>query len=222
MSRRIMLVLLLAVLSLPGTAAAQTELRVAVASNFAPVLARLVAEFEAGTGHRVIMAPGATGRHYTQIVNGAPFDLFLAADAERPQLLEESGRAVAGTRFVYALGKLVLWSPDPDLIDGTSSVLVEAPFRYLSIANPRLAPYGVAAQQVLQSLGQWENLAQRLVQGATISKELQFVLSGNAALGFLARSQWLEVDADRLGSAVEVPDALYDALGQEALLLRDT
>ena len=195
--------------------------RVAVASNFSTVLEKLARIFEADTGHVVLSSPGSTGRHYTQIVNGAPFDLFLAADQERPQLLEQQDRIVPGTRITYATGRLVLWSPDARLVDPEGLILQSGNFRHLAIANPRLAPYGKAAQQALESMALWEKLMAKLVQGENISQTLQFVASGNAELGFIAYSQWLEMTENPGGSTWLVPPELHEPVAQQAVLLQD-
>jgi molybdate transport system substrate-binding protein len=197
-------------------------LQVAVASNFAPVLEQLKPAFEKESGHQITLIAGATGQHYTQIVNGAPFDIFFAADAERPQLLEKGGHAVAGSSFTYALGKLVLWSTHPGLVDDSGSILERDDFRHLAIANPQLAPYGKAAQQVLVQRGLWENVQGRLVQGENITQTLQFVESANAELGFIALSQWLEVDPDNTGSHWNVPQELFDPIVQQAVILHES
>lgn len=198
------------------------NLQVAVASNFAPVLQDIGARFEAETGHTLTLIPGATGLHYTQIINGAPFDVYLAADSTRPALLLEQGHGLGDTRFTYAIGKLLLWSADPALVDNDGEVLRSGTFRYLALANPRLAPYGSAAQEVLSALGLWNILQQRLVQGENITQTLQFVQSANAELGFIAKSQWLETASHLSGSHWEVPQALYTPLTQQGLLLKDS
>jgi len=150
------------------TPAAQgAEIRVAVASNFKRTMEELATAFEARTGHRLILSAGSTGKHFAQIMNGAPFDVFLAADARRPALLEREGVAVAGSRRVYAIGELVLWSLAPDYVD--EAVLEKDEFRFLAIANPELAPYGRAAMEVLQARGLWQRLQSRLVRGENIA-----------------------------------------------------
>jgi molybdate transport system substrate-binding protein len=197
-------------------------LRVAVASNFAVVLQQLAPAFEAQSGHSLLISPGSTGRHYTQITNGAPFDIFLAADSERPVLLEQEQRAIAGTRFTYALGRIVLWSPDQDLVDAEGQILQTGQYRHLAIANPRLAPYGLAAQEILAHLQMWDALQGKLVQGENIAQTLQFVESGNAELGFIAMSQWLELAEQQKGSSWEPPMTLYSAIEQQAVMLKDS
>lgn len=198
------------------------EIRVAVASNFTGAMRLLAEKFEAQTGHTVILLPGSTGKHFAQIVNGAPFDAFFAADEKRPERLEAEGRIIPGSRFSYAIGKLVLWSPDPELVDGKGAVLESGSFRRLAIANPRLAPYGQAAQQFLESRGIWESLQPKLVRGENISQTLQFVTSGNAELGFIALSQLMQADRGTEGSWWQVPDNLHPPIEQQAVLLSDS
>lgn len=190
-----------------------------MASNFGAAMPALEAGFVAETGHRLRIAYGSTGRHYAQIVSGAPFDAFLAADAERPALLERDGRALPGTRMTYALGRLVLWSSRPGFVDGEGAVLERGGFRRLSIANPALAPYGAAAREVLVTRGLWEALQPRLVRGENIAQAHQFVASGNAELGFVARAQLGDRPA---GSSWLVPETAHAPIEQQAVLLRDT
>lgn len=196
------------------------ELRVAVASNFKPAMEVLVAQFEALAGQEVIVSYGSTGKHYAQIVNGAPFDLFLAADVERPARLEAEGIAVAGSRFTYALGALVLWAPAGEPAGGGRSNLEAGEFRFLAIANPRVAPYGVAAEQVLRRLGVWESLQPRIVRGENIAQAYAYIETGNAELGFVALSQ-LGGTVQGPGAAWLVPREFYDPIEQQAVLLAD-
>ena len=194
------------------------EVRVAVAANFRPCLDLLVAEFAAATGHEVMIASGSTGRHYAQITAGAPFDVFLAADSRRPRELEASGHAVRGSRFCYALGVLVFWWPAPPTPAPTSlpDALTSSDLKYLAVANPRLAPYGEAAREVLQALDLWDLLAPRLVQGQSVGQAWQFVASGNAQAGLVARCQLRD---RRPGLALEIPRSLHAPIVQEAVLL---
>lgn len=198
------------------------EIRVAVASNFRQALAATSVVFEQQSGHQVILIAGSTGKHYAQIVNGAPFDVFFAADAERPRRLEAERRIVPGSRFTYAVGKLLLWSASEDRVDADGSVLRTGSFQHLAIANPAVAPYGTAARQVLQSLGLWDSLSSKLVRGENIGQTFQFVVSGNAELGFVARSQVQGPARPFGGSAWEPPQALYDPIEQQAVLLEDS
>ena len=217
-TRPILLAALLAAL-LPGVLRAES-VRVAVASNFRDTLQQIAAEFERQSPHAVVLSSGSTGKHYAQIVNGAPFDLFFAADAERPAQLETENRCVKGSRFTYAIGRLVLWSPDEDRVDPEGAVLGRLEYRHLAIANPDLAPYGRAARETLQALGLWDRLRGKLVTGENIGQAYQFVKSGNAELGFVARSQLHRVGAAAGGSRWEVPEALHQPIEQQAVLLR--
>jgi molybdate transport system substrate-binding protein len=202
-------------------AASGEPLRVATASNFSATMRELAERFEAETGQRVSVITGSTGKHYAQIVNGAPFDLFFAADRERPRRLEQQGRTIPGSRFTYALGVLVLWSPEPDLVDPAGQVLQQASFRYLAIANPALAPYGRAAFEVIEALGLGAALSGRLVRGENVAQAYQFVSSGNAKLGFVALAQ-LQGNGHRLaGSFWRVDSGLYHPIEQQAVRLTE-
>ena len=205
-------------LLLPCMASAQAdELLVAVASNFNATMQQIARRFEQQSGYRVRISSGATGKHYAQISHGAPFDVFFAADEKRPRLLQQQG--LAQGRFTYALGKLVLWSPDPDLIDGDEQVLSSQRFRFLAIANPKLAPYGRAAQQVLQKLKLWRRLQAQLVRGENVGQAFQYVKSGNAQLGFVAASQLKQGEA--AGSWWQAPQRWYRPIRQQAVRLNN-
>jgi len=199
------------------------EIRVVVASNFAGAIKEMAAHFEQQSGHKIVLIFGSTGKHYAQIRNGAPFDIFFAADARRPALLEKENIAIPASRFTYAIGKLVLWSPDRKLIDAKGNVLKNTTFRYLAIANPKLAPYGMAAQEVLERRKLWENLQGKMVRGENIGQAFQFVKTGNAELGFIAYSQIKHPDTNTLmeGSFWLVPQTLYTPIEQQAVLLKD-
>ncbi len=207
--------------ALVGRVAAADEIRVAVATNFSETLAAVVALFEEATEHTVLVSAGSTGNHYAQIRNGAPFDAFFAADAERPRLLEQDGMAIAGTRFRYAVGRLALWSPRPGFVDDAGRVLDAGNFRFLAIANPELAPYGAAAREVLMARNLWDALQPKLVQGQDIGQTYSFVHTGNAELGFVAYAQLAKPEATVEGSYWLVPDGLHRPIAQEAVLLRD-
>lgn len=214
--------LLLVGLLLAAAPARADEIYVAVASNFLETLRQLATRFEAVSGHRLKLISGSTGKHYAQIRHGAPFDLYFAADARRPALLEQAGLIQPGSRFTYAIGRLVLWSPMAGLVDDRGRVLKrKGEFRHLAIANPKLAPYGRAARQVLEALGLWQALQQRIVRGENIGQAHQFVNSGNAELGLLARSQVWHPDRGIEGSWWEIPEDLYSPIEQQAVLLRD-
>ncbi len=195
------------------------EVRVAVASNFTAPMEAIAAAFERETGHKALLSFGATGKFYAQIKNGAPFELLLAADATTPAKLEQEGAAVAGTRFTYAVGKLVLWSAQPGFIDAQGEVLRKGNFKHLALANPKTAPYGAAAIEVLSQLKLLDALAPKFVQGENITQTYQFVASGNAQLGFVALSQVLEGGKVAEGSAWVVAQHLYQPLRQDAVVL---
>ncbi len=199
-----------------------SEIRIAVASNFATAIKIISTHFEARTGHKVTLIFGSTGKHYAQIKNGAPFDIFLAADGLRPALLEKENLALPESRFTYAIGKLVLWSPQQGYVDTKGHVLTFGEFRHLAIANPKLAPYGKAAQEILTSRGLWDQISERLVRGENISQTFQFVKSGNAKLGFIAYSQVKRINQAIDGSFWVVPQALYAAIEQQAILLKES
>ena len=207
-------------LLLPCYALADT-IRVAVASNFSEPIKVIAAQYEKLTDHRLILVFGSTGKHYAQIKNGAPFDIFLAADKRRPQLLEQQEIAIAGSRFTYARGRLVLWSPRKDYVDAEGKVLESGEYNRLAIANPKLAPYGKAAQEVLESRGLWKAISRRLVRGESIGQTYQFVRSGNAELGFIAYSQVKRPNHPNTGSYWLIPQALYEPIEQQVVLLKE-
>ena len=195
------------------------EVTVAVASNFSLPMRKIVAQFEAESGHKVRLSLGSTGAFYAQIKNGAPFHLLLAADQETPARLEKEGLGLAGTRFTYAQGRLVLWSRQAGRVDVEGEILKTGRFQKLALANPKLAPYGAAALQTLQHLGLLKTLEGKLVQGDSIAQAYQFVATGNAELGFLALSQLLVDGRLRAGSVWQVPAHMHAPLRQDALLL---
>lgn len=192
---------------------------VAVASNFRPALQALEQTFTSQTGHALVVSYGATGKLYAQIMNGAPFAVFLAADADRPARLEADGKAIAGTRFTYAIGQLVLWSRQPGRGDIGPDLLKDGSFSHLAIANPETAPYGLAARQTLERMGLWQALSPRVVRGENIGQAYAFVRSGNAALGFIAQSQLSAAPLEPPGSFWVVPGDLHDPIEQQAILL---
>ena len=195
------------------------EVRVAVAANFATPLKTLAAEFEKDTGHTLALSAGATGKLYAQIKSGSPFDVFLSADDETPARLEKEGDAVAGSRFTYAVGRLMLWSAQPNTVDAQGAVLKTGNFKHLALAAPHLAPYGAAAVQTLTQLGLLTALQPRFVQGESIGQTYSFVASGNAELGFVALSQVFENGRINQGSGWIVPASLHEPLRQDAVLL---
>ena len=202
------------------TAAHAAEAQVAVAANFAEPIKAIAAVLQKTTGHTLKISTGASGAFYTQIKNGAPFDAFLSADNERPELLEKEGLAQPGTRFTYATGKLVLWSVKPGRVDGQGSVLKAADLGRVAYANPKTAPYGAAALQVLDKLGLKGSVTPKLVQGESIGQTYSFVTTGNADVGFVAMSQVLEGGKLKEGSVWAVPQAHYDPIRQDAVLLK--
>lgn len=208
-------------LSISVTTVAAEEVWVAVASNFLSTLNEIITHFEKDTDHTVVVSAGSSGKLYAQIKNGAPFELFFSADVTRPKLLEEEGLAVKGTRFIYSIGRLTLWSPDPDMLqeDG-KAVLENRKFVHLAIANPKTAPYGMATEQTLKKLGLWESLKDRMVQGENIGQTFQFVFSRNAQLGFVSLSQVLDFKINGSGSRWDVPATFHDPLEQEVVLLK--
>lgn len=206
-------------LCLPFTASAD-EVRVAVAANFTAPMQKIAEAFARDTGHRAVLAFGATGKFYAQINNGAPFDVLLAADEQTPQRLEDEGQGVTGSRFTYAVGSLVLWSAREGYVDPQGRVLADGDFRHLALANPKTAPYGAAALQTLEKLSLRERLQPRFVQGENIAQTHQFVASGNAELGFIALSQVIEDGRIARGSAWRVPADQHQPIRQDALLLQ--
>jgi len=200
-----------------ATAAVAGETHVAVAANFTAAAREIAAAFAQASGHRAILSFGSTGKLYTQIANGAPFELLLAADQTRPTRLVDEGLGVAGSQFTYARGKIVLYSRDPELVDPQGAVLHRRDaFSKLAIANPKTAPYGGAAVEVLRGLAVYEAVAGQLVMGDNIAQTYQFVATTNAELGFVAYAQ---VVADHGGSQWLVPETLYTPIRQDAVLL---
>lgn len=204
----------------PPSIARADEALVAVATNFAEVMERLERDFERDSGHELTVVSGSTGKLYAQITNGAPFDVFLAADRERPRLLEEQGLAVDASRFTYAVGCLVLWSPIAGRVapDGAET-LRHGDFRKLAMANPALAPYGAAARETLEKLGLYEQLRGRLVIGENIGQAFAMVATGNAELGFVALSYVMSARNEMPGSRWDVPQEYYAPIRQDTVLL---
>ncbi len=188
---------------------------VAVASNFLAVHESVAKRFSAATGHEIRTVSGSTGQLFAQIRNGAPVDVFLAADRERPERLEAEGLGVVGTRFTYAFGRLAVLGAEVAVPSDAERLLHEGKFRRMSVANPSFAPYGQAARQALERLGLWETAADRLVYGENVAQAYQFVATGAAELGFVSQSQVISArDVHWL-----VPATLHDPIGQDAILL---
>ncbi len=200
-------------------AVASEELLIAVASNFSGPMAELAKRFEAQTGHNIKVAYGSSGRLFAQIRSGAPFQVFLSADQDKPARLADLGLADSASRFTYASGELVLWSVDSSREVSDSNALLSPDVHRIALANPRLAPYGTAAAEALNELGLLAKLSGKLVQGENIAQTFQFVESGNAQLGFVARSQVLSLTEIRAGATWVVPDHLYRPIRQDAVLL---
>ncbi|MEN9493431.1 MAG: hypothetical protein RJA63_3880 [Pseudomonadota bacterium] len=195
------------------------ELSVAVAANFTAPMQKIAKAFEKETGHTLALSFGSTGKFYAQIKNGAPFEVLFAADDETPARLEREGQGVEGTRFTYAIGKLVLWSKQPGLVDDKGEVLRTGSFDRIALADPKLAPYGAAAMQTLNKLGLADTLRSKFVQGENIGQTYQFVATQNAPLGFVALSQVFVDGRVTEGSAWMVPETLHDPIRQDALIL---
>jgi molybdate transport system substrate-binding protein len=213
------------------------EVQVAAAANLGPAIRQLASAFQQATGHHAVVALASTGKFYAQVRNGAPFEVLLAADEETPRRMEAEGLGVAGSRFTYATGRLVLWSAQPGVVDREGAVLRRPPRGKLAIADPRLAPYGAAAIETLRKLGVLAAWEPQLVQGENIAQAYQYAATGNATLGFVALSQVVAgVSVARVpppnpppggegyrfskGSGWIVPEDLHPPLKQDALLLR--
>jgi molybdate transport system substrate-binding protein len=201
-------------------ASSAAEVSVAVAANFTAPMQKIALAFEQDTGHKALLAFGATGGLYAQIKNGAPFQVFLAADKKTPARLEKEGLGVAGSQFTYAIGRLVLWSKQPGLVDDKGDVLRRGGFEKLAIASPKLAPYGAAAIETLTKLGLLTQLKPKFVEGSNIGQTLQFVASENVALGFVALSQVFVDGRVTEGSAWIVPANFHAPIKQDAVLLK--
>ena len=201
----------------PASSVKAAEATIGVAANFTHAAKRIAQAYEAETGHRLVLSFGSTGQLFTQIAYGAPYDVLLAADTRRPERIVAEGLGIPGTRFTYATGSLVLWSADPNLIDGTPSVLSRPTLGYVAIANPATAPYGAAAIETMKALGLYQSLKKHLVQGKSVSQASQFVSTRNAPLGFVALSQIKQNDK---GSRWIVPKEMHQPLRQDAVLLK--
>ena len=210
----------LATLAVTPSAQADKAL-IAVAANFSGVAEQLEVAFEAGTDHEITIVSGSTGGLYAQILNGAPYDVLLAADQERPMLLEKSGEAVDGSRFTFASGRLALWSADSTLIKADlKATLQQEEIHALAIANPALAPYGIASREALQSLQVWEGVRDKLVMGQNVGQAHALIATGNAQVGVIALSQLINTDQVPGSSYLEVPKHLHAPIYQDAVLLR--
>ncbi len=218
LTKPLILFSLLGLALLAGRAQAE-EVTIAVAANFTDATREIAPLFEQATGHTTRISFGSTGKLYSQIEHGAPFEVFLAADVKRPEKAEAAGLAVPGSRFVYAKGKLVLWSARPDRFSDGEAFLQRGEFEHLALANPKTAPYGLAAEQVMSHLGLLERLRPKLVQGDSIAQTFQFAATGNAEAGFVALAQVKGWKGDA-GSQWVIPDADYAPIDQAAVLLK--
>jgi molybdate transport system substrate-binding protein len=216
-SSRLFTALLGGLIGLASQAFAE-EVSVAVAANFTAPMQKIAAEFERETGHKIVSSFGSTGKFYAQVKNGAPFEVLLSADDETPTRLTAENLAMASTQFTYAVGKLVLWSAKPAVVDAAGEVLKKGNFEHIALADPKLAPYGAAALQAMKALDVHEALTTKIVTAENISQSYQFVGSGNALLGFVALSQVLK-DGKIEGSAWLVPASLYEPIRQDAVIL---
>jgi len=215
---------LLISIGLSFTQIAAEEIKVAVASNFYPAMKEIVLQFESNQSqssehHKIVLISGSSGKHYAQIINGAPFDIFFSADKARPTLLEKKGMSESGSRFTYALGRLVLWSSLDGFVEKDER-LYNNDLKFLAIANPKIAPYGVAAREALISINLWEEVQSKLIRGENIAQTFQFVNSGNAELGFISYSQLRNPNYPLVGSFWEVPQSLYKPIEQQVVLLK--
>ncbi|MDD5036271.1 MAG: molybdate ABC transporter substrate-binding protein [Methylococcaceae bacterium] len=216
MRRRLLILFIL--LGLSDSVLAE-EVYVAVAANFAGPMEKIAADFEKDTGHKALVSIGATGKFFAQIQSGAPFEILLSADEATAVKLEQGGNGVPGSRFTYAIGKLVLWSNKPGFVDDKGEVLKKGEFSHLALANPKTAPYGASALEALDHLGLLEKLSPKFVQGENIAQTQQFITTGNAELGFVALSQVQKDGQLSGGSAWLVPAKLYTPIRQDAVLL---
>ncbi len=197
------------------------EALVAVAANFAGAVAAIGAEFTEDTGHTLKITTGATGKLYAQISEGAPFAILLSADSKTPQKLEQEGKAVTGTRFTYAVGKLTLWSPDAGKIGSDPKVALRAASTlHIAIANPDLAPYGVAAREALSAMGLWGTIQPKIVMGENIGQTFSLIDSGAAEMGFIATSAIEVPGKEPKGSRFDVPQEMFRPITQDAVLLQ--
>ena len=213
--------LAVSVLSLTGISMAWAgEVQVAVAANFTKPMEKIAEDFFKATDHKAVLSFGATGKFVEQIKQGAPFEVLLAADQKNPIKLENEQLAVPKSRYTYAIGKLVLWSAKPDLVDDKGNVLKTGGFEHIAIADPKTAPYGKAAMNVMEKLGALDALKPKMVQGESIAQAKEFVSSGNAELGFVALSQVIKDGKIAEGSGWMVPQDLYAPLYQDAILLK--
>ncbi len=219
-SIRILLTSVAAFLSLHPLTVNAEDILIAVAANFAEPMEQIIAEFEEGSVHNVEMSIGSSGRFYAQIVNGAPYQIFFSADQEKIEQLAQAGLTVEETAFTYAVGRLALWSAEEELPITDLNELDSSDFDRLAIANPRLAPYGVASVEVLKALELFDSFQEKLVQGENIAQAFQFIDTGNADLGFVALSQVFREEMFSKGQGIFIPEEFHTPIRQDAALLR--
>ena len=203
-----------------GQASWSATVLVAVAANFSKPMTEIVSQFEKATGHSVKLSFGSSGKFVSQLENGGPFEVLVSADEKGPEKLEQAGLTVPNTRFVYALGKLVLWSSKPNFVDDKGKILMTSNFKHLALADPKVAPYGAAAIDVLKKMKLLEKLQPLFVQGENIAQTYQFISTANAELGFLALSQVIENGKIVGGSSWIIPDNLHAPIRQGAVLMK--
>ena len=218
MKQKILAWCLFVFITTAGAPAFAEQVLVAVAANFLPPFREIAIEFETATGHNVRVATGSSGNFYSQIKNGAPFDVFFSADMDHPKRLEDEGLGVKDSRVTYAIGRVVLWSPNAGLIKGEET-LRSNNFKRLAIANPKTAPYGLAAMQAMQTLDLWESVQPKIVMGENLGQTMGFIESGNADLGFVALSQVLDPKIKGRGSRWDVPTHLHEPIKQDVIVL---
>lgn len=203
-----------------GQASWSATVLVAVAANFSKPMTEIVSQFEKATGHSAKLSFGSSGKFVSQLENGGPFEVLLSADEKGPEKLEQAGLTVPNSRFVYALGRLVLWSATPNFVDDKGKILMTSNFKHLALADPKVAPYGAAAIDVLKKLKLFEKLQPLFVQGENIAQTYQFISTANAELGFLALSQVIKNGKIVGGSSWIIPDNLHAPIRQSAVLMK--
>ncbi len=218
MKQRVLVWSIIVIATITAAPAFAEQVLVAVAANFVPPFREIALEFEKSTGHRLQVAGGSSGNFYSQIKNGAPFDVFFSADMERPKLLEDEGLGIKDTRFTYAIGRLVLWSPNESLIKGEET-LRSKQYKRLAMASPKTAPYGMAAMQAMQKLEIWDSVQAQVVMGESLGQTMGFIESGNAQLGFVALSQVLDPKIKGKGGRWDVPNNLHEPIKQDVIML---
>ncbi|MCQ8103909.1 molybdate ABC transporter substrate-binding protein [Methylomonas sp. SURF-2] len=222
LNHRFFRALVLAAFIFPASSAWSATTIVAVAADFTKPMTEIAAEFQKATGHEAKLSFGSSGKAFAQIQSGAPFEVYLSASEKYPVELEKAGLVVPGSRFVYAIGKLVLWSATPGYVDDKGEILKTGAFKHIALADPTHAPYGVVAEEVMTSVGVLDKLRPLFVMGENISQTFQFVTTGNAELGFVALAQVIDLNTGKIGSGSGwlIPDELHGPFNQTAVLLQ--